>query len=130
MDNMMGKRIKDWREARNLTQQQLAELLGISGQQVSEYERGRKRPPADKLVLLSEILGISTDFLLGRSSMPNASISPNPSEQLLQIGAYLRGVASEEDVKFILDFLETRRAAKAATEAMKAAANAIKIPDN
>jgi len=62
--------------------------------------------------------------------MPNASISPNPSEQLLQIGAYLRGVASEEDVKFISDFLETRRAAKAATEAMKAAANAIKIPDN
>ena len=61
---MLGVRIADLRRYRGMTQQALADALHISASAVGMYEQGRREPPVSVLVQLSEILGVSTDFLL------------------------------------------------------------------
>ena len=59
-----GKRVKQARIDRHLTQAQLAEALGIEWQQLSRIERGVCGCSNELLVPMSEILNVSTDFLL------------------------------------------------------------------
>ena len=56
-----GERIRQGREAKGLTQEELAEAVGVSRQAVSEWEGDLSRPAAGKLVLLSETLDIPKD---------------------------------------------------------------------
>lgn len=56
-----GERIRRGREAKALTQEELAEALGVSRQAVSKWEGDLSRPAAGKLVLLSETLEIPRD---------------------------------------------------------------------
>jgi len=62
---MIGKKIADLRKEKNMTQLELADLLGISYQAVSHWERGESMPDISKLSDLSEILEVSIDTLLG-----------------------------------------------------------------
>lgn len=59
-----GRRVKQARADRHLTQAQLAEILGIEWQQLSRIERGISGCSNELLVPLSEVLNVSTDFLL------------------------------------------------------------------
>ena len=62
----IGARIREYREARQLTQQQLAERIGESrGSLISNYENGSSRPDCDKLTKLCVALSVSADELLG-----------------------------------------------------------------
>lgn len=56
-----GERIRREREAKGLTQEELAEAVGVSRQAVSKWEGDLSRPAAGKLVLLSETLDIPKD---------------------------------------------------------------------
>ena len=56
-----GERIRQEREAKGLTQEELAEALGVSRQAVSKWEGDLSRPAAGKLILLSETLEIPRD---------------------------------------------------------------------
>ena len=59
-----GKRLREIRERRGLSQKQLAELLKTDVMQVSRYERGIGLPSAESCVELAGILRVSTDELL------------------------------------------------------------------
>jgi transcriptional regulator with XRE-family HTH domain len=63
----MEFRIKEAREAAQLTQAQLAEQLGISYATLSGYETGKHDPKSETLVKIAKICGTSVDFLLGRN---------------------------------------------------------------
>ena len=60
----IGKRIQARRKQLGYTQEQLAEIMNVSIQMVSNLERGNKAIRIDNLVALSEILSISTDYIL------------------------------------------------------------------
>ena len=60
----MGKRIFDRRKALHLTQEQLAEKLGVSTQMISNLELGKKAIRPENLARLCEILNISADYVL------------------------------------------------------------------
>lgn len=60
----IGKRIQSRRKQQGYTQEQLAELMNVSIQMVSNLERGNKAIRIDNLINLSQILDISTDFIL------------------------------------------------------------------
>lgn len=64
----LGKRISSKRVAADITQEQVAERLGIGVEAVSRMERGISVPNAIRLVELAEILGCRTDDLLHGSS--------------------------------------------------------------
>ncbi|MBQ2936816.1 MAG: helix-turn-helix transcriptional regulator [Lachnospiraceae bacterium] len=60
----MGERLRTQRKLMNLTQEQLAERLDISIKHYSEAERGIIGLSVENLIKVSEILGISLDYLL------------------------------------------------------------------
>ena len=70
MAQTLGKRIMEHRKALGLTQDQLAEKLGITAQAVSKWENDQSCPDITILPKLAEIFGTTTDTLLGLSSQP------------------------------------------------------------
>lgn len=64
MVDFSGK-LKVLRISKRLTQEQLAERLGITKSLISAYETGIRSPSLDVLVKLARLLGVTTDFLLG-----------------------------------------------------------------
>lgn len=60
----IAKNLKQLRQERNLTQEQVAEQLGVTRQAVSGYESDRTRPDVDTLMRLAEIYGTDLDRIL------------------------------------------------------------------
>lgn len=60
-----GNRLKTLRIKKKLTQQQLADLLGLTKSVISAYENGPRYPAYDVLIIIARIFKVSTDFLLG-----------------------------------------------------------------
>ena len=58
------EKILTLRKQRGLSQEQLAEHVGVSRQSVSKWELGESTPDLANIVRLSEIFGVSTDYLL------------------------------------------------------------------
>ena len=60
----IGKKIQEHREKKRLSQEELADKIGISRQSVSKWELGQALPDIDKIVTLSKLFEITTDELL------------------------------------------------------------------
>lgn len=65
----LGQNIARLRKERNLTQEQLGQALGISGQAVSKWEKGGM-PDTEMLPHIADYLGVSIDVLYGRPGEP------------------------------------------------------------
>ena len=63
MNILIGKRIKELRKERNMTQEQLADLVGVSFQAVSKWENGIALPDITLVPQLAQIFGVTTDEL-------------------------------------------------------------------
>ena len=61
---LMGKRIKAARESAGLTQEQLAESIGVSTIHISTIERGAKPPKLETFIKIANVLKVSSDQLL------------------------------------------------------------------
>lgn len=64
------QRIKDIREDRDLTQQQVAEILEIKQTQYSRYELGKQMMGVDKYIKLAQFYNISLDYLASLIDTP------------------------------------------------------------
>ena len=62
--NSISQNIKTYRKQNNLTQQQLADRLGVTHQTVSNWENGRSMPNLDTLSDISKKLNIDINYLL------------------------------------------------------------------
>ena len=62
-----GERLKKARNAKNLSQQALADIIGKSLNTVGLYERGLRQPSLETLCLLADTLEVSVDYLLART---------------------------------------------------------------
>lgn len=67
---MFNNRLKAARKAKKLTQEQLAGKLQTTKGTISNYENGHSTPSNEMLVLLSKILDVTTDYLLGVTDNP------------------------------------------------------------
>ena len=70
MEQTLGKRIVKNRKRKNMTQDQLAEQLGVTAQAVSKWENDQSCPDISTLPKLATIFGISVDELLGAAAEP------------------------------------------------------------
>ena len=64
MNETIGSRISKFRKAKGMTQEDLANLLGVSSQAVSKWENDASCPDISLLPQLSKVLGVTTDELL------------------------------------------------------------------
>ena len=73
----IGKRISEYRKKKNIKQDELAEMLGVSPQAVSKWENDLSCPDISLLPELSRILGVSIDEIVqGKKEEPIVSILP------------------------------------------------------
>ncbi|NFO58501.1 helix-turn-helix transcriptional regulator [Clostridium botulinum] len=77
---MLGNRIKQLREEKEISQKDLANLLHISPSTVGMYEQGRRTPSSEILSIMATHFKVSVDYLLGRND--NLMYNQNNLEDL------------------------------------------------
>ena len=91
MDMTIGKRIAALRKEKGLTQEELAQHMGVSGQAVSKWENDQTCPDISALPKLARLLGVTVDELLeGKEETPAVWVLPpaerkDPKDMLLRI---------------------------------------------
>ena len=92
----IGKFISRQRKAQNLTQSQLAEILGVSTNAVSKWERGVCMMDMSLLKPLSEVLGITVNDILSGEIVSENMIKQKADENIVEISKYyhLQGIES------------------------------------
>ena len=63
---IIGKRIREARLKKHMSQEQLGSLLGVSKVSVCGYERGTRTPTMENFIQLIEILDLEPDYVFGR----------------------------------------------------------------
>ena len=86
MNETIGNRIAKFRKEKNMTQEELANLLGVSSQAVSKWENDASCPDISLLPQLCEVLGITADELLTGTNNEVRMLPPEqrkPFDQLV-----------------------------------------------
>ena len=78
----LGARVAELRKAKNITQIQMAELLGVSQQTINSYEVGRRRIPVSALPTLATALTISIEEVLGETVTQSKNNKRGPAPKL------------------------------------------------
>lgn len=72
--NLFGQRLKELRTQKKMSQKELADLLNMKRENVSNYERGTvTNVSSETISKISDLFNVSTDYLLGRSDYPMIS---------------------------------------------------------
>ena len=61
---MLGDNIKKYRKENDVSQEELAEMIGVSRQTLSKYETGESLPDIEKSKLLADVFSVSVDDLI------------------------------------------------------------------
>ena len=79
-----SEKIFTLRKSNDLTQEQLAEELNVSRQSISKWESGQAIPELEKIVSMSQIFGVTTDYLLKPSEIDALSVKTEILEKQQQ----------------------------------------------
>lgn len=63
-------RLKDIREDRDLTQEEIAEILNVKQNTYQQYESGKRQIPIEALIKLAKYYNLSIDYILGLIKEP------------------------------------------------------------
>lgn len=63
------ERLKELRTERNISQQELGEIVNVSKMAVSHWEKGHSEPSISQLIILAEFFGVTTDYLIGKTEL-------------------------------------------------------------
>ncbi len=77
----LGGRIARLRKDQDITQAQLAELIGVTQQTINSYETGRRRVPVSLLPAIAKRLGVAVEALLTDDNKAAAKRGPAPKLQ-------------------------------------------------
>lgn len=80
----LSKKVYEMRKAQGLSQEQLAEKLGVSRQSVSKWEAGESMPELERVVEMSKIFNVSTDYLLKESEVDELTVRTQALEKKQQ----------------------------------------------
>ncbi len=69
----IAERIRNLRKARGISQEEFADQIGVSRQAVSKWESEQSMPDIEKIILISDFFGVTTDYLL-------KGVEPQPHE--------------------------------------------------
>ena len=97
----MGKRISDLRKSKGMTQEQLAQQVGVTAQAVSKWENDLSCPDISILPQLAEALGVTTDELLGRTPLQEVKSETSETKSKAHVSVKLR-MSNVEKLAFAL----------------------------
>jgi transcriptional regulator with XRE-family HTH domain len=96
-----GRRLAALRKARGLSQRDLAARVGISHRMIAYYEAQTKRPPAAKLPTIAKALMVSTDQLLGVTTLDIEEPQDSRLWKRLQVFKKLPPKAQRQAVQYV-----------------------------
>src|SRR5687768_2044964 len=82
IDRYVGARMRERRIMLGLTQQQMAELIGVTYQQAHKYEKGINRIAAGRLFTIAQALGVEVSYFFSGMGDGNA-FKPTPQQRML-----------------------------------------------
>lgn len=74
MEKTLGEKIKNLREISEMTQGQLAIKTGKTRSLISLWEQGKRNPNYDDISIMAKAFGVTSDYLLGITSVPNGEV--------------------------------------------------------
>jgi len=98
--------LKSIRQSKSLTQRQLADLVGVQHNTISDWENMRTSPDTDEIRKLCNALMVSADELLGTQKEPAAIDGGGLSEKEAELMRLLRMVP-KEDEDLVLGMIES-----------------------
>jgi transcriptional regulator with XRE-family HTH domain len=121
IDVEVGARLRSARKQRGLSQQKLADALGVSFQQVQKYETGANRVSCSTLVSMAEVLG-----------MAPASLLPETTADIVDLGISTRDPAARDAASAIASIPsnEVRRTLYQLAHVLAAQAQALNTRDD
>lgn len=78
---MISTRLKSLREDADLSQKELAKLLGVSPSTIGMYESKKRTPDSEMLTRICDFFNITVDYLIGRSNIKNPKCSTYNKEE-------------------------------------------------
>ena len=98
----IGEKIVEARKANNMTQEQLAELMGVTRQSVSRWEQNQAYPEIEKILRLSDILNVSCDYLLKENeTRKNGNVIDKENQSM--VTRLLKGLVGKKAKIYLLD---------------------------
>lgn len=113
-----AERLKELRKQANLTQVELAKRLGIGQSSYADWERSKKKPIQENLVKISQVLGVSIDYLVGNTESKEDEL--DNIELLFRMNS--KGLTNQEKEIFkkeLIEFMEERKKAFEKSEKYK-----------
>lgn len=115
-DIKIGENIRRVRRQKNLTQDELGKLIGLTFQQIQKYERGKNRISAGKLVVLARKLGVGIEEFVSDAPEPSVldircktQVDRIADALQRKIAADIFEIRSVSDLKAIERFIELAR---------------------
>ena len=93
----LADRIQQLRKSRGISQEELADRIGVSRQAVSKWESGQTSPDLEKIVLLSDYFEVTTDYLLKGVSPTPAQTVPAQTVQAQTVSAQIEPAQTGPD---------------------------------
>lgn len=103
---MLPERLKNLRKKAGLTQKQIAEKLQVGQNSYSNWEKGKRTPIQPTIEKLAEILNTSTDYLLGKTDIPDRDLEVDINIAIDNSVAYDGTPITDNDREIIKDFLK------------------------
>lgn len=102
MEDPFGERLLAAREARELSQTELAQKAGLQPAAIGHFERDRRKPSFANVRALAKALNVSSDYLLGRTpDMKGATTAFRGEEQLTE--------GDREHIQMMINLMTERR---------------------
>jgi len=99
---VFGQKLTELRKQKNLTQAELAKILGVARTTYSSYEQGRRKPDDEIQKKIADYFGVSLDFLHGRGN--SSKITKNSKAET--VAAHIDDDVSDDEMKEILSFID------------------------
>jgi len=102
VDRFVGGQIRFYRAMLGMSQQKLADNIGVTFQQLQKYERGENRIGASRLLMIANTLGLPITYLLDQQafakqqSRATASASAEPPRDLYHVGRAFSQITDPE----------------------------------
>lgn len=112
---MFGKKLRELREHKGLSQEELGKVLNKTKNNISQYETGKREPDLDTLNKIADFFNVSVDYLLGRTENPTGMILTNkelnkylPDEakqRKIEVEIEKKPNLTEEELQYIADLV-------------------------
>jgi len=103
MEDVFGKKMKECRDAKNISQNELSKLINAHHSIIGKYERGEVKPSIDVVKKIANVLDTTVGYLVGESNEMNALKDPLMLKRLNDIEDF--PTKDKEHILYALDAL-------------------------